>query len=356
MASPVPLPLVFDGHNDALLRLWAWGDDAGATFLDPQLPRPPERVPPDRYPGFPHDHLDLRRARAGGLAGGLFAAFVPHRAGRAPAQPEALATVLAQVAILRRMVRASDGAIRQCRTANEIRIAMASGALAPVLHLEGADTIDADLHALETLHAAGLRSLGLVWNGANAFGHGAPFRPNATNEDGAPGLSDAGIALVRACDELGVLIDLSHLNAAGMRDVARHSRRPLVATHSNAHALSPTSRNLTDDQLRRIADTGGVVGLNFGTSFLRADMRRDADTPLDAMRRHLDHLLGILGEDGVALGSDFDGAPMPIAIGDASGTYRLLQALREAGWGDRPMEKLAGGNWLRVLGAAERPL
>ena len=343
---------VFDGHNDALARLWAQGDDAGASFLDPAAPRP--EPPEDRFAGrYPYDHLDLPRARAGGLAGGLFASFVPPaRGGATRPQPEALAIVLSQVAILRRIARASGGAVRHCRTAAEVEAAP-PGTLAAVLHLEGADAIDPGLDALEALHAAGLRSLGLVWSHANAFAAGTPFRAGATSEDGGAGLTCAGRALVAACDDLGILLDTSHLNAAGLRDVARLSRRPVIATHSNAHALAPTSRNLTDAQLDLIAGTGGVVGLNFGTSFLRADLRRDPDTGLDVMLRHLEHLLGRLGEGGVALGSDLDGAPPPAAIGDTAGFARLVAALRAHGWGEALIARVARENWLRVLRDAE---
>ncbi len=346
---PVP---VFDGHNDALAKLWARGDDGGRAFLDPDAPRP--EPPEGRFGGrYPYDHLDLPRARTGGLSGALFACFVPPaRGGAARPPPEALAVVLAQIAILRRMARASDGAVRPCRTAAEVEAAP-EGSLAAVLHLEAADAIDPGLDALEVLHAAGLRSLGLVWSHANAFATGAPFRAGTTAEDGGPGLTDAGRALVRACDDLGILVDTSHLNAAGLRDVARTSRRPLIATHSNAHAIAPTSRNLTDDQLALIADTGGVVGLNFGTSFLRPDLRRDRDTGLDVMVRHLDHLVERLGEGGVALGSDLDGAPPPAAIGDASGFQRLIGALRAHGWDEALIGRVARGNWLRTLRDAE---
>ena len=355
-SSGGPTVPVFDGHNDALARLWAWGDDAGATFLDPAAPRPAGAPRPDRFGRrYPFDHLDLPRARTGGLSGGFFACFVPpRRRGARRAQPGALAAVLGQAAILRRLARASEGAVRQCRTAADVRGAPAR-TLAAVLHLEAADAIDPGLDALEVLRAAGLRSLGLVWSHANAFATGTPFRAGATAEDGGPGLTDAGRALVRACDELGILIDLSHLNAAGFRDVAALSRRPLIATHSNAHAIAPTSRNLTDWQLDAIAGTGGVVGLNFGVSFLRPDLRGDPDTPLEVMVRHLDHLVDRLGEGGVALGSDLDGAAPPATLRDASGFQALIAALRRHGWDEELIACVARENWLDALAAAESP-
>ena len=128
------------------------------------------------------------------------------------------------------------------------------GSLAAVLHIEGAEAIDPELDALEVLHAAGLRSLGPVWSRPNLFGHGVPFRFPSSPDTG-PGLTDAGKALVRACNELRLMLDLSHLNEAGFWDVAALSQAPLVASHSNAHALCPCSRNLTDKQLDAIRAT-----------------------------------------------------------------------------------------------------
>jgi microsomal dipeptidase-like Zn-dependent dipeptidase len=118
------------------------------------------------------------------------------------------------------------------------------------------------------LAVTGLRSLGPVWSLSNAFGHGVPFLCPSSPDTG-PGLTDVGKELTRACNRLRILIDLSHLNERGFWDVAAISKAPLVATHSNAHALSPHSRNLTDKQLTAIGETGGMVGVNFATSYLR---------------------------------------------------------------------------------------
>jgi len=341
---------VFDGHNDMLLRLYNMRkENVESLFLE----------------GSPTMHNKLPRARQGGLAGGLFAIFPPpvekfeldtKTAAKnfdVPVPPaldlgDAQASTIAMASILFRLERASKGAFTVCRNTGEIRAAMAQGSLAAVFHIEGAEAIDTDLAMLDVLHAAGLRSLGLVWSRSNAFGHGVPFRFPGSPDTG-PGLSDAGKALVRACNALRILVDLSHLNAAGFRDVAALSDAPLIATHSNVHALCESTRNLTDWQLRAIRESRGLVGLNFATGFLRPDGRMRADTGLDLMIRHLDALLEALGEDGVGLGSDFDGALVPAAIGDASGLPRLLAAMAERGYGRALIEKIAWRNWLDVL-------
>lgn len=344
------LPLTFDGHNDFLLRL----------FREPQNRK---RVWEGAAGG---GQLDLRRMKAGGFAGGFFAIYMPspqsfddeefQRMMRNPpyavplppalpleaAQPMALA-MAGHLLWLER-----TGDLKICRSAAEIREAMHWGRIAAVMHMEGAEAIGPDLDALYVWREAGLRSLGPVWSRPTAFGHGVPFAFPSTPDTG-PGLTPAGQDLVRLCEELKIMIDLSHLNEKGFDDVARLTSAPLVATHSNAHALTPSSRNLTDRQLRQIAERDGMVGLNFAVAFLRPDGRQDPDTPLEDMLRHLDHLMSILGEDRVGLGSDFDGAEIPARIADVAGLPNLWEACRRHGYGEALIDKLASKNWLALL-------
>ncbi len=348
-----PLAII-DGHNDALLALM----------------RDPER-PDSLLERSARGHLDLPRAQEGGFAGGFFAMFTP--SGRAtgprrrdvgasyelpfpptPSSGRAQRFTGALAARLFRDQRASGGRLQVVRDLAELESCLERGVLAVIFHIEGAEAIDPGLDALEVLYQTGLRSLGLVWSRPNAFGHGVPFKFPSSPDTG-PGLTDAGKALVRACNELGVLIDLSHLNEQGFWDTARLSKAPLVATHSNAHALCPSARNLTDGQLRAIRESGGMVGVNFAVSMLRPDGRPDPEMPLEVMVRHFDHLIEQLGEDQVGFGSDFDGTIVPKAIGDATGLPRLVEALRSAGYDQPLLEKLAFRNWLRVLARSWAP-
>jgi membrane dipeptidase len=218
-----------------------------------------------------------------------------------------------------------------------------------ILHFEGAEAIDTDLDDLEEYYAAGLRSLGIVWSRPNLFGHGVQFRYPSTPDTG-PGLTGAGEELVRACNSLGIIVDVSHLTEKGFWDVARVSRHPLVATHSNAHALCPSSRNLTDDQLRAIADSGGLVGINFCVSDLRPDGQDDEDTPLECIYEQIDYIANLIGLDHVALGSDFEGAPMPRELSDVGQLADLLEGLSERGFDEDELTQIAHGNWLRIIG------
>jgi membrane dipeptidase len=349
MPNPIP---VFDGHNDFLLRLlknpanrdqiWLKGDGKG--------------------------HLDLPRMLAGGFAGGFFAIYIsspempdlgdsealmntppydlplPDLIGHDFAQPVALA----MAGHLFWMERAAAGAFKVCRTADELRACLVNGVISGVMHMEGAEAIGPDLDALHTFHAMGLRSIGPVWSRPTVFGHGVPFRFPG-NPDTGPGLTDAGRDLIRACNELKIMVDLSHLNEAGFNDVARISDAPLVATHSNAHAVTASTRNLTDRQLAMIRETKGMVGLNFATVFLRSDGKQSPDMGWDAVLRHLDHLLANLGEDHVGLGSDFDGATVPQGITDVAGLPALQDALRAHGYDEALLRKICHENWFALL-------
>ena len=255
---------------------------------------------------------------------------------------------IAQLAIFAKLTRSWPDVIRACRSADDIHAARADGAIAAVLHLEGAEAISPDLEELHLFHAAGLRSLGPVWSRPNLFGHGVPFVFPASPDTG-PGLTDAGKRLVVECDALGVLVDLAHLNEAGFWDVANISARPLISTHSAAHALTPATRNLTDRQLDAMAERGGLVGLNFGCAFVRPDGIKNADTAPETLIRHLDHLLAKLGEGGVALGSDFDGTLIPGFMGDAGDLPRLTEAMEKAGYGEALIRRICWTNWLDIL-------
>jgi membrane dipeptidase len=353
MATDNTLPILI-GHNDTLLNLYLPERGEGRTF-------------------FTHSdkgHIDLPRARAGGMGGGFFAIFVPPDPLTQPLsrvepiktstgyemplasgidQSYAQRTTITMMANLFRLAAESDGQVKVVCTVDELLTCLRDGILATILHFEGAEAIDPGLDALQVFYQAGLRSLGIVWSRPNAFAHGVPFKfPHSP--DTGPGLTLAGRELVRACNHLGIMLDLSHLNEQGFWDVAELSDAPLVATHSNAYTLCPTTRNLTDKQLEAIRESEGIVGLNFAVTDLREDGLNNADTPLDIMVRHIDYLVEHLGIDSVGLGTDFDGATVPQEIGDVTGLPKLIDALRVSGYDEVALRKIAYENWARVLG------
>lgn len=340
---------IFDGHNDFLQRVVSAGADGARIWLE----------------GDGTGHIDLPRVKAGGMVGGFFAIWIPSPAGpndddaallmqnppfALPLPDEirhdaALPHAFRQAAALKTLER--TGTLDVVTSAASLRDSVEQGRIAAIMHMEGAEAIR-DMDALHFWHAAGLRSLGPVWSRPTAYGEGVPFAYPATPDIGE-GLTEAGKRLVRTCNDLRIMLDLSHLNEAGFDDVARLSQAPLVASHSCVHAICPSARNLTDRQLQVIADSGGLVGLNFASSFLRPDGKRLPLEGFETMLRHLDHLLAILGEDGVALGSDFDGALMPRDLADASELPNLIHAMKMHGYSDDLIAKIACGNWVGVL-------
>jgi membrane dipeptidase len=316
--------MIVDGHNDLLLHRWR---------------------------GEPTLHLDLDIALEAGFSGGFFAMYVPSPKPPDPTEiPYALP--LPDPIPFDEASRIANELFDELCALPVVRAASADdfreGQITAIVHMEGAEPIAADLSNLEDWYARGLRSIGLVWSRANDFAEGVPFRFPSTPDTG-PGLTDAGRELVRACNRLGILVDLSHLNEAGFWDVAGLSDAPLVATHSNAHALCAASRNLTDAQLDAIRDSNGVAGVNFAVTFLREDGSLVSDTPISEIVRHIDYFARRMGIDHVAFGSDFDGAEVPAELGGAAGLPKLVDALRAAGYDDEAVAKITHGNWLRVL-------
>ena len=342
----MPVP-VFDGHNDALT----------SSHRDRLVE------------GVSQGHLDLPRMAEGNMRGGIFAVYTsssrqpsrlreiaPGVLGRpfASQVPHARATADALASAGRLLELERRGALRVARSIADVDRAFAPGAAAAgeppvaVLHLEGAEAIDPELEALEVFRAAGLRSLGPVWSRPNLFGEGVPFL-FGTGPDTGPGLTHAGIGLVRRCAELGVLVDLAHLNEAGFWDVARLELGPLVASHAGACGVALTSRNLTDAQLDAVAATGGLVGIVFAVYFLHPEFREDPDVGLDLIVAHARYVADRIGVEHVALGSDFDGTIVPAELGSAAGLPRLLEALAAGGFTPEEVEAIAWRNWRRVL-------
>ena len=337
---------VFDGHNDVLLRLWMKGN---------ALKKDGKAISQLYREGF-DAHIDHGKAKEGGLKGGFFAMFVPQQnssgdaiLGTDPiAQRDAETVTEAMFTILENLARDFPQDIAICTSHDEITSAMGRGLMACLPHIEGAEAIKPDLSNLEAYYERGLRSIGPLWSRPNAFGVGVPLGFPGSPDQG-DGLSDEGKALIRTANSMGILIDLSHLNEKGFWDVATISTAPLVATHSNVFALSPSPRNLTAKQLAAIKESGGMVGLNFASGFLREDGQKSGKTSLDLMIQHLDQLIEALGEDGVALGSDFDGAIIPQDIGTAAGLPNLTHAMEKAGYGNALIEKICSQNWLRMI-------
>jgi membrane dipeptidase len=353
-------PPIFDGHNDTILSL------TGAGFN----PLPGGR---SFFEESDNGHVDLPRAKKGGLGGGFFAVFIrapesedtaddgedhvtrsTRRFAAPDGWPEPMAMDYAQSRALEltgrliRIEQESEGTCRIVRTARELAHCLDNGIFAILLHFEGTDQLDPEGYALDLFHRAGVQSIGLTHFRKNRYAEGVPMTFPGSPDTGE-GLTDEGKELVRQCNARKILVDVSHITEKGFWDVAHITDAPIVATHSNAWTVSNAPRNLTDKQLDAIKESRGVAGINFHVGFLRSDGQMNADTPLSVMVDHVDHMVERMGIDCVALGSDFDGAVMPADLPDSSALPSLMQNLSDRGYGREDLEKIANRNWLRVL-------
>jgi membrane dipeptidase len=226
--------------------------------------------------------------------------------------------------------------------ADDILRAKELGKVALILSMEGAEGLEGDLSVLRVCYRLGLRVLGITWNRRNEAADGiGEIRAGG-------GLTRFGVDLVKECKRLGIVIDVAHLAPAGVEDVLELSKSPVVATHANCYALWPHARNLTDAQLEAIARTGGVVGVTPVPPFLGKD---EMHSHLSVLLDHIDHMVSVMGEDGVGLGMDFDGVGdmRTEGIENVSKLPNLTRGLVERGYTDEAISKILGGNFLRVL-------
>lgn len=331
---------IFDGHSDFLFKLWSKGKQSIPSFIT----------------GQEDGHIDLSKAKQGGLIGGLCAIFPPSldnvadKNGIMPelSHQEAIISTLAMADILQEIENQAPDRFKICRSVIDIKDAIDKNKFAAVFHIEGAEAISENLEQLPMLYERGLRSIGPVWSRPNWFAFGVPFR-FPSNPDIGDGLTDAGKNLIRACDKMRIMIDLSHMNEKGFWDTAKISQAPLVASHSNAHILSPQSRNLTNQQLLAIRDSDGLVGINFGVKFLRADGERNQNTPLDTIVDHICYIIDKVGIDHVGFGSDFDGTTLPQDLYNCSALPALIETMRKRGFTQTDINKVAIENWLITL-------
>ncbi|MCA1022747.1 dipeptidase [Halobacillus litoralis] len=337
-----------DGHHDTLLELQ---DGADAFFT-----------------GLPSAHLDFPRGTKAGYAAGFFAVFSPNpesdpapsllpaTAGYMKTLPPKLSREYALASTMRSMARflqlegLSGGAFKVIRTITDLKKAVEGRWMGGILHMEGAEALDKDLDLLYVLYHAGVRSIGPVWSRPNSFGEGVPYGYPSSPDTG-PGLTPEGRDLIRKCCELGIMIDLSHLNEKGFWDVAALSDKPLVATHANVHRICPVSRNLTDPQIDQIGRSGGLIGITYSIdpNMVTPKAEGDPEASLEDIAEHIDYVKDRIGVEHVALGSDFDGTVVPDAVKDVTGVPALLNVLEKRGWTKGELEQLTYKNWIRVL-------
>ncbi len=287
-------------------------------------------------------HIDLPRLRAGGVLMQAFAIFAPAQ----PVQemlplgdtPEAIFE--AAYGWYRRELAENAAEVAPVRVFGDIEKNRRAGKISALLTLEDGAVVKrpADLDAL---YEKGVRMIALTWNFANSLGY-----PNAVEADMSKGLTALGRQAVERMQELGMVVDVSHLSDGGFRDVAALARKPFVASHSNAREVCGHARNLTDPMLRALADRGGATGLNFYNLFIGDE----GETTIEGILRHALHIRKVAGVEALCLGSDFDGISCALEFKDYAG-YPALLAAFEKHFTPREMDLITHGNALRIFRA-----
>ncbi len=276
-------------------------------------------------------HIDLVRLREGGVDVQVFALFVhPEFSG------QGFRRVTQLIDAFDRLARAHPTRLVPARTVSEIERALRAGRIAIVLSVENGTALDGEVTNVDRLYARGVRMMSLTWNQSNDLADGAL-------EEMHGGLTRLGRRVLARMQERRMVVDVSHLSEKSFWDVLSATTGPIVATHSDAAAVTPHKRNLTDEQLQAIARRGGVVGVNFYPAFTGGpDLRHVLD--------HVDHLVKVMGVDHVALGSDFDGFSQTVqGLEDVSKLPNLTAGLIERGYQSDDIKKILGGNALRVF-------
>lgn len=295
-------------------------------------------------------HIDLLRMKQVGYGLQCFAAFVDQGE-----DEDAALAAAEQIDVFHRQMKLNQDLIAPVYCYEDIRRNEEQGKMSALLTIEGGEACRGSLAQLRNYYRLGVRILTLTWNYENELGFPNinlgnencvyPFPADTKN-----GLKETGIIFLEEMERLGMAVDVSHLSDAGFYDVAMHTKKPFLATHSNARAEASFVRNLTDDMIKVIAERGGVIGINYCADFLRdfKPKEKAVSRVLD-MIRHIRHIVKVGGVDVVGLGSDFDGIDGELELTDCGKVYLLADALEQAGFQASERDKFLGENVKRVL-------
>ena len=319
--------ITIDSHNDTLMKIidpesWAFKNDIGQ-------PTP--------------FHIDLDKMEKGQTNVAFFAAYTDDLG-----HPNLSNSYLfSMMAALEETVALNSDRFTKVKTLPELQLAIASGKRVAIQSVEGGYGLyDVNARALlEQYRDIGVRMLTLVWDYSNALGEGT-LKQHKSGDETSGGLTPLGKKAVRWMEELGIIVDVSHMDEETFWSTVEVARKPLVASHSGAHAILPHVRNLKDDQILAVAKSGGVVSVVFCRYFI-GDETAGVETLLD----HIEHVIKVAGVDYVGLGSDFDGATMPVDLPDMAHMQLVAEGLAHRGYSTESIDKIMGGNMLRILEA-----
>lgn len=296
-------------------------------------------------------HIDLKRMQKADYLLQNFAAFVDLRESKSTCQD-----AKEMIALLKEEIHKNKDSIRLVQSYGDIEICKQEQKVGAMITLEEGNICEGSLERLKEFYDLGARMLTLSWNYPNALGYpnvnadevdSQNPLPRLTTPDKEHGLTKTGIAFVEEMQRMGMIVDVSHMSDAGFYDVADLSKKPFVASHSDARAVSRMARNMTDDMIRTLAEKGGVMGLNFCMDFLICPDENRSDY-LDAVVRHARHIVNVGGMEVLGLGSDFDGIDTNTELPGVQTMPLLADALRKGGFTEREVEQIFSENVLRV--------
>lgn len=308
---------VFDGHCDTILEVLNHKRSLGSRTLV--------------------GHLDIPRMKEGGVDVQFFAVFIediykPDRS---------LKRTLQLIDCFYKEIEKNQDDISLVTNYNQIEEVNSAGKIAAILSIEGGEALEGDLGVLRVLYKLGVRLLTLTWNQRNQIADGI-----GESRTGS-GLTKFGLKVIDEMNRLGMLIDVSHLSETGFWDVIKRSKTPIVASHSNCYALCPHLRNLKDEQIKALADKGGVIGITFVPNFLTQEKRK---TTVGDVVKHIDYLVEKVGVDYIGLGSDFDGTGgLPLGLEGVDKVPNITGELLDRGYKEKDIKKILGENFLRVF-------
>jgi len=312
---------VFDGHCDTILKIINYKRSLKRTLGKKSTT----------------GHLDIPRMKEGGIDVQVFAVFIediykPDRA---------LKRALQLIDCFYREIEKNQDDISLVTNYNQIEGVNRAGKIAAILSIEGGEALEGDLGVLRVLYRLGVRLLTLTWNQRNQIADGI-----GESRTGS-GLTEFGLKVIDEMNDLGMLIDVSHLSETGFWDVIKRSKTPIIASHSNCYALCSHLRNLKDEQIKALTDKDGVIGVTFVPNFLTQEKRK---TTVKDVVTHIDYLVEKAGIDYVGLGSDFDGTGgLPLGLGGVDKIPNITMELLNRGYKEGEIEKILGGNFLRVF-------
>lgn len=296
----------------------------------------------------PKTMVDFSRMQQGGAMAQFFAMFLPPVGAEKmmgldkPIDDEDYLAKLSSA--LKRNIAENSDIIGFATNADELEANEKAGKMSAFLTIEDGRSVNGSMDNLQRYYDMGVRLISLTWNFKNCFGSPNSKDPKIMAE----GLTDFGKDAVVRMQELGMLVDVSHLSDGGFMDVAKLAKVPFIASHSNCRTLSPHQRNLTDEMIKILADKGGVAGINFGPEFLNADVTCK-DSTNELIVKHIKHFIHIGGTDCVGLGSDFDGIGGNLEVGSSDKVPMIWDLLHKEGISDDVIEKIAWKNHFRVI-------